>query len=177
MPQPKFRIMNAIIGLLSALFNVLFWVIFFAVLAIVYLCQWLKRQAEQKSVTQLDKYSKRENAGNNKEEEAEEEEEVNDGSEECLYGYPEERQFCINCDLVEQCQGWSPRNKSEENDTKSDFFTFDHLLDSSGQYEEKNPYDHDSLNCDDCWCECHERDGYSWFDENGNDVDGDDSVW
>lgn len=163
--------MNAIIGLLSALFNVLFWVIFFAVLALVYLCRWLKRQAEQEPVTQFDKHSKRENAGNNKEEEEEEEEEVNDGSEECLYGYPEERQFCINCDLVEQCQGWSPRNKSEENDTQSDFFTFDHLLDSRGQYEEKKPYDHDSLNCDNAWCECHENDGYSWFNENGEDND------
>jgi hypothetical protein len=156
--------MNAIIGLLSALFNVLFWVIFFAVLAIVYLCRWLKRRTEQESVTQLYRLSKKEHLGN-------EEEEMNDGSEECLYGYPEERQFCINCDLVEQCKGWSPRNKSEENDTQSDFFTFDHILDSPGQYEEKNPYDHDSLNCDDCWCECHERDGYSRFDGNGEDND------
>lgn len=150
--------MNAIIGLLSALFNKLLVIVFCIVLAIIYLCRWLHKLF---TTQEADDNSKTE------------EEFYDDGLYDC-----ERHISCVNCDLVEQCKGWSPRKEEcEENDTKSDFFTFDHLLDSSGQYEEKNPYDHDSLNCDDCWCECHERDGYSWFDENGNDVDGDDSVW
>ena len=150
--------MNAIIALLSALFNKLLVIVFCIVLAIIYLCRWLhKLSTTQEADTEL-----------------ETEEEFGDDDP---YGCTRHIS-CVNCDLVEQCKGWSPRKEEcEENDTKSDFFTFDHLLDSRGQYEEKNPYDHDSLNCDDCWCECHERDGYSWFDENGNDVDGDDSVW
>jgi hypothetical protein len=150
--------MNAIIALLSALFNVLFWVIFFAVLAIIYLCRWLhKLSTTQEADTEL-----------------EAEEEFGDDDP---YGCTRHIS-CVNCDLVEQCKGWSPRKEEcEENDTKSDFFMFNHLLDSDDKHDEKEHHVHDSFNCDDAWCECHERDGYSWFDENGNDVDGDDSVW
>ena len=139
------------------MFKLYFWAAAIAIIAIIYLCRWLyKLFTTQEDDTELET----------------EEEFYDDGLCDCTRHFS-----CVNCDLVEQCKGWSPRNKSEENDTISDFFMFNHLLDSDDKHDEKEHHVHDSFNCDDAWCECHENDGYSWFDENGNDVDGDDSVW
>ena len=55
---------------------------------------------------------------------------------------------------------------------------FNHLLDSDDKHDEKEHHAHDSFNCDDAWCECHEDDGYSWFDENGDENgDENDACW
>ena len=147
-------IINLVGGIFALMFKFYFWAAAIAIIAIIYLCRWLyKLFTTQEDDTEL-----------------ETEEEF------CLCDCTRHIS-CVNCDLVEQCKGWSPRNKSEENDPISDFFMFNHLLDSDDKHDEKEHHVHDSFNCDDAWCECHENDGYSWFDENGNDVDGDDSVW
>lgn len=159
--------MNALIGLLGTLLEGFVWIVVLAVVAIVYLCRWLKKQSTQSDEPQI--YTGRQSDNKAK---VQPEDDCYDKDAGCFYGYPEDRQFCINCDLVEQCKGWSPREKKhDEHDVISDFFMFNHLLDSDDKHDEKEHHVHDSFNCDDAWCECHEDDGYSWFDENGDEND------
>ena len=40
----------------------------------------------------------------------------NDGSEYCFYDLPEESQHCVNCDLAEECRGWSIHDEDEDDD-------------------------------------------------------------
>lgn len=128
-------------------FVIYFWVVAIAIIAVVYLCRWLYRLSTAQEVDD------------------------NSTTEEEEYGCTSHIS-CVNCDLVEQCQGWSPREKKhDEHDVISDFFMFNHLLDSDDKHDEKEHYMHDSFNCDNSWCECHEDDGYSWFDENGDEHD------
>lgn len=166
--QIKFRIMNALIGLLGTLLEGFVWIVVLAVVAIVYLYRWLKKQSTQSDEPQI--YTGRQS--DNKAE-VKPEDDCYDEDAGCFYGYPEDRQFCVNCDLIEQCRGIpSPREKKhDEHDVISDFFMFNHLLDSDDKHDEKEHHAHDSFNCDNSWCECHENDGYSWFDENGDEND------
>lgn len=149
-------IINLVGSIFLLLFKFYFWVAAIAIIAVVYLCRWLYRLTTQET----DADSK-----------IEEDEFDDDG----LYGCTRHIS-CVNCDLIEQCKGIpSPREKKhDEHDVISDFFMFNHLLDSDDKHDEKEHHVHDSFNCDDAWCYCHEDDGYSWFDENGDD---DDSCW
>ncbi len=160
-------VINFVGFILTLVLKFYFWAIAIAIFAIVYLCRWLYKL----STTQKSDADSENNA----------EEFEDDGSEYCALGRPCEEQFCVNCDLVAQCQGWSPkRDKSDEHDSISDFLMFGHLLDSDDKHDENEHHVHDSFNCDDAWCECHENDGYSWFDEKGNeneDREDNDSCW
>lgn len=150
-------IINLVGSIFLLMFKFYFWAAAIAIIAIIYLCRWLYRLTTQndESSLQTDNYD------------------YDDGSKHCTLGYTDEEQFCVNCDLVEQCRGIpSPREKKhDEHDVISDFFMFNHLLDLDDKHDEKEHHVHDSFNCDDAWCECHEDDGYSWFDENGDDDD------
>lgn len=146
--------MKFVIYIISSAFNLCLWAAVIAIIAIVCLCWWLYRliRQDREPQDQTNNYD------------------YYDGSAHCIYGYTYEERFCVNCDLVEQCQGWSPRKeRREENDTISDFLMLNSLLDSGDDHDNKEPHVHDSFNCDNAWCECHEMDGYSWFDENGDE--------
>lgn len=149
--------LSSLISLLSTLFNAFMWFVIIVIIAIVYLCRWLHRL-----MTQDDELKRQTDSCDY----------CGDGSEDCVYGFAYHEQFCANCDLVEQCEGWSSRvERHNENVETEDSSMFNFLLYSEDTHEESVHHTHDVNNCDYAWCECHENDGYSWFDENGNEDD------
>ena len=46
----------------------------------------------------------------------EEYDDYDDSSEYCFYNLSDEEQFCVNCDLAEQCRGWSIHDDKDDDD-------------------------------------------------------------